>query len=235
MSNASEAVKARRRARRARWQRPLETAQDRREAWASLLLSDHGFLRLAYRNRRQVTPDLWRSAQPSPRDIRWAAQRGIRTVLSLRGEGNGGDLLEQEACTRHNLNFERIVMWSRGAPPKDSLYTALDRFPQLERPILLHCKSGADRAGLGAALFRIIVDGAPVAIARKELSLRYGHIRHAKTGILDAFLDAFETTGEARGIDLRTWVTDHYDPAALKASFVSNRAGDTLLSLLRRE
>ena len=53
---------------------------------------------------------------------------------------------------------------------------------KLEYPVLVHCKSGADRAGLFAALFLILREGATVAEAREELSPRYGHFRHAKTG-----------------------------------------------------
>ncbi|MEO1104333.1 MAG: sulfur transferase domain-containing protein, partial [Pseudomonadota bacterium] len=209
--------------------------RDRREAWASLLFADHGVLRLAYRNRHQVTPGLWRSAQPSPGDIAWARKAGIRTIVSLRGDGFGGDPLEQEACAREGLNFERLIMWSRAAPPKDSLRRAIERFPLLEGPILLHCKSGADRAGLAAALYLMIVDGAPVARASEQLSLRYGHIAQGRTGILDAFLNAYAATGEADGLGFEEWVERVYDPVALREGFHSSRAADALLTVLRRE
>ncbi|MEM9222457.1 MAG: tyrosine-protein phosphatase [Pseudomonadota bacterium] len=213
----------------------MATSRDRFEAWASLMLSDHGVLRLFYRNRHQVTPTLWRSAQPSPADIGWARRAGIRTVLSLRGDGFGGDLLEREACERQGLNFERIVMWSRAAPPKASLREAIERFPKLERPVLLHCKSGADRAGLAAAIYLIAVDGAPVSVARRQLSPRFGHIRSGRTGILDAFLDAFERDTQGSETDFAAWVDTAYDPAALTQGFRSSRAADALLTVLRRE
>jgi len=235
MGALSSATRARRRARQKRWRRPLQSGRDRRQAWASLLLADHGLLRLAYRNRHQVTPGLWRSAQPTPADIAWARRAGIRTVVSLRGDGFGGDLLEREACAREGLHFERIVMWSRAAPPKESLRAAIARFPALERPVLLHCKSGADRAGLAAALYLIVVEAAPARVARRQLSLRYGHVRQGRTGILDAFIDAYETTGEAHGLSLADWAERVYDPAALTASFRSKRSADALLFLMRRE
>ena len=235
MASSSPQTKARRRARRERWRQPLETLGDRREAWASLMLADHGVLRLAYRNRHQITPTLWRSAQPSPGDIAWARRAGVRTIVSLRGDGFGGDLLEQEACAREGLNFERIVMWSRSAPPKDSLRQAIARFPQLERPVLLHCKSGADRAGLGSALYLMIVDSVSAEVAQSQLSLRYGHFSSGRTGILDAFIKAYAETGERAGIDFPTWVETVYDREALRAAFRSNRATDALLTLMRRE
>lgn len=235
VKSRAQAAKARRRARAERWRRPIETAHDRRLAWASLMLADHGVLRVVWKNRYRVTPRLWRSAQPSPGDLAWAARQGIRTVVSLRGDGFGGDLLEQEACAREGLAFHRLVLQSRMAPPTATLREAIDLLPRLETPVLLHCKSGADRAGLGTALFLILVEGRSAREAREALSLRYGHVRHARTGILDAFLEAFETTGEAAGLSFAEWVATVYDPHALKRAFHTNRAGDLLLSVLGRE
>lgn len=228
-------LKARRRARAERWRRPLETPGDRRRAWASLLLSDHGALRLVWKNRHRVTPRLWRSAQPSPLDLGWAARRGIRTVLSLRGDGFGGDLLEREACEAQGLHFHRLVLYSRTAPTKETLREAIRLLPMLETPVLLHCKSGADRAGLGTALYLLLVEGVPAAEARRALSLRYGHISRAQTGILDAFLAHYEATGEARGLTFADWVETIYEPKALKTAFRTSRAGDLFLSLVGRE
>ncbi|XWN31847.1 MAG: sulfur transferase domain-containing protein [Devosia sp.] len=235
MRGRTPAARERRNARRARWQRPLATKADRRQAWASLLLADHGFLRLVYRNRHQVSGRLWRSAQPAPSDVTWAARNGIRTMLSVRADGFGGDLLEREACERHGLIFQRLVMLSRAAPSKEMLREAIAVLPQLQVPILVHCKSGADRAGLAAALYLIIVEGRSAAEAKRQLSFKYGHIERGKTGILDAFIEAYATTGEAQGIGFCEWVEAVYDPQALTEAFRSNLGADVLLTVLRRE
>ena len=68
------------------------------------------------------------------------------------------------------------------------LCVARDLFNSIEKPALMHCKSGADRAGLMAALYVLIHCKKPVAEAMKQLSLRYLHVRQAKTGMLDSFL-----------------------------------------------
>ncbi|WP_420391329.1 fused DSP-PTPase phosphatase/NAD kinase-like protein [Acuticoccus sp.] len=229
------AVRARRHARATRWQQPIASAADRRAAWASLMLADHGVLRLLYRNRHRVTDRLWRSAQPSPGDIAWAARAGIATVLSVRAEGFGGDPLEREACRRQGLAFERLVLQSRAAPTREALTVAIALMPRLATPVLVHCKSGADRAGLATALWLIVVEGRTVAEAKRQLALRYGHVRRARTGILDAFLDDYAATGEARGIAFADWVRTVYDRQALKARFRSSRAADALLAVLNRE
>lgn len=213
----------------------MVSARDRRQAWASLMLSDHGILRLAYRNRHQVCERLWRSAQPAPFDIAWARRAGVRTVLSLRADGFGGDPLEQDACHGEGLVFARLVLQSRAAPSKEALHAAMALLPTLETPVLMHCKSGADRAGLGAALWLMLVEGRSAAEAASQLSWRYGHVKSAKTGILDVFLAAWAETGEARGLSFGEWVDTVYDPQALKASFRSNRAADAVLAALDRE
>jgi hypothetical protein len=53
----------------------------------------------------------------------------------------------------------------------------------------------------------------------KQLSLRFGHFRFAKTGILDAFLDAYEEGGEANGLPFLDWVERVYEPASLTERF----------------
>lgn len=224
-------------ARIARWDRPITDPVFRARAWASMLLTDHGVFRLIYPNRARVTAELWRSGQPSPGQLRWFAGRGGRTVVNLRGGREHGSWpLEQDACRRLGLTLVDLVLRSREAPDRETLLSLPAFLDGLEYPILVHCKSGADRAGLFAALFLLVRGGAGVAEARRHLSPRYGHFRFAKTGILDAFLDAFEREGEARGIAFLDWVARIYDPAAVTGSF-RTRFWSSLVAdrLIRRE
>jgi protein tyrosine/serine phosphatase len=224
-------------ARIARWDRPISGPIGRARAWANMLLVDHGVFRLVYPNRALVADVVWRSSQPSPGQIAWFAARGGRTVVNLRaGREYGAWPLQREACERHGLRLVEFVLRSREAPARETLLGARAFFDSLDYPILVHCKSGADRAGLFAALFLLVTRGASVAEARKQLSLRFGHFRFAKTGILDAFLDAYEAEGEARGIGFLDWVERVYDPETLaerfKPSFWSTLVADRLI---RRE
>lgn len=70
----------------------------------------------------------------------------------------------------------------------------------------------------------------------KQLSLRYGHFRFAKTGILDAFFETYAREGDAKGIAFLDWVERSYDPEALerdfKTGFLSSLIADRLI---RRE
>lgn len=207
-------------ARIARWDRELTGPGDRACAWTNMLFADHGLLRLVYPNRGRVSADLWRSSQPSPGQVAWFARAGGKTIVNLRGGREHGSWpLEKEACQRHHITLADFVLRSREAPDRKTMLGMAAFLEGLEYPVLVHCKSGADRAGLFAALYLILRHGASVAQAREELSPRYGHFRHAKTGILDAFLDAFEREGEARGLSFEDWVRDVYDPEALTRSF----------------
>ena len=90
----------------------------------------------------------------------------------------------------------------------------------MRAPGLLHCKSGADRAGLAAGLF-VLFQGGTARDALDQLSLRFGHIRQAKTGILDAFFLRYQRESEGRKPFL-DWVRDDYDEAALRRDFHAN-------------
>ncbi len=63
--------------------------------------------------------------------------------------------------------------------------------------------------------------GRSAAEARRELSARHGHIAASRTGILDAFFDAY-AEAEARGAAFETWLGEEYDERALRAAFRPN-------------
>ena len=70
------------------------------------------------------------------------------------------------------------------APPVEAIHEARKLFNELEYPILFHCKSGADRAGLMGALFMYMKEGKPIEEALKQLSLKLA-LKKSETGVLD--------------------------------------------------
>ncbi|MDJ1158696.1 sulfur transferase domain-containing protein [Chelatococcus sp. SYSU_G07232] len=228
---------ARRMARIARWDRPVGGRLHRFAAWANMVLADHGIFRLIYLNRHRVTERFWRSAQPAPHQIHALARAGVRTIVNLRGGREHGSWpLEREACEAAGIALVDFIVRSRGAPERQAVLAAPAFFAGLDYPALVHCKSGADRAGFMAALYLIVHEGRPVEEAMKQLSLRFGHFRFAKTGILDAFFEMYRREGEARGIPFLTWVEKHYDPDRLEREFKPGFFSDLLVDrLMRRE
>jgi protein tyrosine/serine phosphatase len=228
---------ARRMARIARWDQPIQGGLGRLRAWTNMLLVDHGVFRLAYLNKHRVSERLWRSAQPAPYQIARVKAEGVRTIVNLRGgREHGSWQLQKEICERLGIHLTEFIVRSRGAPDRDTILSAVKFFDTLEYPAVLHCKSGADRAGFVAALYLIVHEGKPVAEALRQLSMRFGHFRFSKTGILDAFFDRYRTEGEAKGIPFLTWVETIYDPEALERDFKPGFWSNVLVDrVMRRE
>jgi protein tyrosine/serine phosphatase len=201
------------------------------------ILIDHGIFRLIYLNQHPLGENAWRSAQPAPHHIRALARRGVRTIVNLRGERLCGSYwLEHEACRRYGIKLVNFQVRSRAAPTREEIKAARDLFDRVEYPILLHCKSGADRAGLMSVLYRFLKEGVPLEEAKKELSLRYGHIRQADTGILDYFFDRYLEDNARSPIPFFEWLDKVYDPVELKRSFqASSLANQAVNFILRRE
>jgi protein tyrosine/serine phosphatase len=228
---------ARRMARIARWNSPVSGRLDRAGAWANMIFNDHGIFRLAYLNSHKVSDELWRSAQPTPHDIARFAAKGVKTIINLRGgREHGGWKLAVEACEKHGIAYVDFILRSRGAPDRAQILAAPAFFDSVHWPALVHCKSGADRAGFFSALYVLIRQNRPVAEAQAQLSMRYGHFRFAKTGILDAFLDTYAREGASRGVRFLDWVATDYDPEKLEADFRTGFWSSLIADrLIRRE
>ncbi len=227
----------RRRERIAFWNRPIAGRLGRVHAWAHMLFVDHGVLRLVYLNRHRLAEGVWRAAQPAPHHFARMKAQGVRTIVNLRnGRGHGSWQLQRETCERLGLVMTEFVVRSRVAPERETVLRAKAFFDGLDYPAVFHCKSGADRTGFVAALYLMIREGRSATEALRQLSLRYGHFRFAKTGILDAFFERYRDEGEARGVPFLEWVEHHYDPKALERDFRPNQWADLLVDrILRRE
>lgn len=203
----------------------ISSPQARRAAWWHFVLMDHAFLRGWWTNLDQIAPGVWRANQPSPRRLRQYRDRlGLKSVVNLRGKTQQGFyLFERETCAALGLTLHDISFSARRAPSQANMLELIDLMPRLETPTLIHCKSGADRTGLVAAIYLLTVGGASLAEARRQLSLRYLHVKASATGIMDAFLDMYEA--EARGRPLRDWVAEDYSNDRLNAYFAARRKG----------
>ena len=202
-----------------------------------MLFVDHGLFRQLYINRHRLGDHAWRSAQPAPHQIKAFARAGVRTIVNLRGEHDSGSYwLEEEACRRYRVELVNFKVRSRAAPSRSELKGARELFESIEYPMLMHCKSGADRAGLMSVLYRHLREGVPLEIAKTELSLKFGHFRQADTGILDFFFERYLEDTAERPMPFFEWVDNVYDPVELKRSFRASRWANQLVNnVLRRE
>lgn len=214
-----------------------DTKEGLEAVWKDYWWNDHAFLRKNFHNEHEISPGVWRSNQPSPDQLAVWKDLGIKTVLNLRGDVNASfTALEKKACRDLGLDLRFFKVESRGAPDPVIMRELEKAFQEVEYPILMHCKSGADRAGLAASLFKYLIDGSSIEEAKKQLSFKYLHISAGKTGILGHFWRKFEQAHKETNIEFWDWVENHYDREKLWNDFKPTPAGNWLVeNLLHRE
>ena len=202
------------------WRKSLEKFDGSKKQYDSAkrhaFWMDHEILRALYHNQSKVAPGVYRSNQPSPNRIKTWAKKGIKTIINLRGASNQGSyLLELQKCNDLGIKLINYPLYATRLASSDELIGLGNLFEKINYPILLHCKSGADRAGLASVMYHLMVLDTPFQIARKHLSIRFLHLKFSRSGILDFMLDTYEKESEMTGLNFRTWIETKYDPNKL--------------------
>jgi protein tyrosine phosphatase (PTP) superfamily phosphohydrolase (DUF442 family) len=192
----------------------------RRRASLHYHLKDHAILRTHWTNFDEVAPGVWRSNQPTHKRLMAYKEMGFRTILNLRGTGGGTHVLFlEESCRVLGLTLRSVALVARRAPEREQVLELFRAFREVERPFLMHCKSGADRTGFASALYVLAHRGATVAQARRHLSFRYLHLRATRAGILDHILDLYEARRGRGPVTIEDWFAAEYDATAVDRSF----------------
>jgi protein tyrosine/serine phosphatase len=146
--------------------------------------------------------EFYRSAQLAKDELQEVVRdHGIRSILNLRGAHPGQSWYDDEIAVSeergvahydYGLSAHRIVSGKQ-------ITDLLEIIRHAPKPLLVHCKSGADRAGLVSALYRFADEGANANEADGQLSLIYGHFPYltSRTRAMDDSFWAFvrKTTG----------------------------------------
>ena len=187
-------------------------------AWLDMHLVDHGLIRTAYNNFYPLGGGMYRLSQPSPAQLRRYRDRyGIRTVINLRGENRYGSYFyEEEACRELGIELINLRLFARFMPTVEQIRSIKELFDRISYPALMHCKSGADRAGMGSMLYRHFRMGDPIA-GLDQLHWKYGHFQFGDTGSLDYFFRRYLLENE--GMSLMDWVEQRYDRDAMISDF----------------
>jgi protein tyrosine/serine phosphatase len=136
-----------------------EPVHDRAEEWA-MALEKPGLP-----NLHQVSPVLFRSAQPSAVGMRQAKDLGVKTVLSLRAFHS-----DRDEIGALDLGYEHcfIKTWH---PEEEDVVTFLKLVSDPARtPLLVHCQHGSDRTGMMCAVYRIAIQGWSKQDAVREMT-----------------------------------------------------------------
>ena len=202
----------------------ISTPAQRRLAQVHYHVFDHAALRMVWTNFFEVAPGVYRSNQPTRGRFARYRALGVRTVINLRGEDKHAHyLFEREACEALGLELVNAKLWARRTASAERILAVIAAMRTARRPFLFHCKSGADRAGFAAAVYLMVFEDVPVAVAKKQLGLRYIHLKHTRTGVQDYILEVYEAR-QARGrIGFEDWIAREYDHRAIQAGFDARR------------
>jgi protein tyrosine/serine phosphatase len=177
---------------------------------------------------------MFRSNQPYPFQIKSDIKKHkIKSIINLRGERHCSSFyLEQDFCHKNNLKLYNFPISSRDLPDKKKLVDFNTLLQKIEYPCVMHCKSGADRAGLAAALYLIYKQDYSLLNARKQLTFKHLHIKYAKTGILDYFFCKVIDQGIKQKVDFLEWVEEKYNKKKLKEDFKVNSFVDLIINII---
>lgn len=138
-----------------------------------------GYLQLSGNFHIVVAGEFYRSAQPSARQLQnYVTEHGIRTIINLRGEAISSRWYRDEIATAKELGVRHIdfKMSSSDTVTSDVADRLLDIMKTAQKPILIHCKAGADRSGIVSAIYGRGIAGWTEESAERQLSIYFGHI-----------------------------------------------------------
>ncbi|MCK3836803.1 MULTISPECIES: dual specificity protein phosphatase family protein [Pseudomonas] len=130
-------------------------------------------------NLHQMTPTLYRSALPDGDALPILEELKIATVINF--------LPESDAQWLKSSDIKQVQLSYRTNHVDDSDVLAAIRAIQTaeaDGPVLMHCKHGADRTGLMAAMYRVVVQGWSKEDALNEMTLGgFGSSNGFKDGV----------------------------------------------------
>jgi protein tyrosine/serine phosphatase len=122
----------------------------------------------------------------------------IKSIINLLGSHPDEPWYREEIEVSAEKNVEHydLSLPLTREPTGDEVRNLVEVFKNAPRPVLIHCKAGADRSGLAAAMWKVIVDKEPKSEAKKQLSIWYGHIPIGGTIAMDRFLEKWNPVSD---------------------------------------
>jgi len=115
----------------------------------------------------------------------------FKTILNLRGvENKYWYMYEKNFCKEHNITLINFHISDRKIQSVKIMQKLINIVKNAKKPILIHCRAGADRTGLVSALYLYSIGDKNYS---KMLSLKYGHFPYlgSPTKAMDESLKKF--------------------------------------------
>lgn len=199
---------------------------NRRALWALLggvciaCLLEAGWVIAGANFHTVLAGEIYRSAQLPAATLREVAlKHGIRSVVNLRGTSDDADWYhaQRRALAEIGVRQFDVNLSSYFLPAVSELQRLVQVLDECPRPLLIHCRRGADRTGVAAALALLLHTDATVPAARQQLGWRYGHIGLNFTDELRRVFELYTGWLDGQGIAhsparLREFVKHGYRP-----------------------
>lgn len=109
-------------------------------------------------NFQQVNKNLYRGAQPPVESVKILADKGIKTIINLRGASDQTRAEEQQARAL-GMKFYNLELPPLSKPDFTQVDEALALINDpANQPVFVHCKHGEDRTGTVIACYRMTHD-----------------------------------------------------------------------------
>ncbi len=168
-------------------------------------------------NFHEVIPgEIYRSAQLSAGKLQQVvAEYGIQTVISLRRPKPGRGWYKNEKAMAETLGIAHhdIAMDLTFSPRIDHLLELRDLIENAPRPLLVHCRAGADRTGLASMMVKLLDGSSSLAEARAQVSWKFYVSRDSSMGIpfFDGYSAWLNTSGHEHSTDrFNEWLENEY-------------------------
>lgn len=103
--------------------------------------------------REVIAGKIYRSAKPSGAQLRkWIKRYGIKTVVNLRAKKLKDIESDKMVSEEMGIKFIPVDLSGKMFITSSDLMKLIEVLETAEQPILLHCRSGIDRAGTASAL-----------------------------------------------------------------------------------
>jgi len=198
-----------------------------------IIKEEHNFINLFWINFYEVDKEVFRSAQLTPWKLKKLIKKHkIKTIINLRG--NNQNYLykkEEEICKKFGIDYYRVSLSSRNPHKirKKELEKLINIFKTAKKPLLFHCKAGADRTGFSAVLWHILQGRNKYWAIKKELRFIYAYLSFTKAGRIKKLFEMYDERE-----DFLEWFDKNRD--LIEKSYKKNRFFDFLYDkVLRRE
>ncbi|QGP50497.1 Protein tyrosine/serine phosphatase [Piscirickettsia salmonis] len=141
-----------------------------------------------------IPGQIYRSAQPTPNDLnKYMKQYHIKSIINLRGQQIGSDWYDNEVsfAKMYHINHFNVALDAHKVPSLNTLHYLIYLIENAPRPLLFHCRAGADRTGLASALSIILNGNSSLDDLEEQASWQYAALSPTTIGyqVLKNYLD----------------------------------------------